>query len=56
MQKTVREIIDMINAGQLHYNQSTQRNFIYADMEAQLASGKTTKAGSLINAILEEGI
>lgn len=56
MQKTVREIIDMINAGDLNYNQSTQRKFVYADMKAQLATGETTKSGSLINAILEEGI
>lgn len=56
MQKTVREIIDMIRNGQLHYNQSTQRKFVYADMDAQLSCGKTTKAGSLINAILEENV
>ena len=57
MQKTVKEIIDMINRGELNYNQSTQRKFVYATIDAQLSSGgKTTKAGSLINAILEEGI
>lgn len=56
MQKTVKEIIDMINRGELNYNQSTQRKFVYASIEAQLPCGKTTKAGSLINAILEEGI
>lgn len=56
MQKTVREIIDMINRGELNYNQSTQRKFVYASIEAQLPCGKTTKSGSLINAILEEGI
>lgn len=56
MQKTIREIIDMINRGELNYNQSTQRKFVYANIEAQLPCGKTTKSGSLINAILEEGI
>ena len=56
MQKTVKEIIDMINRGELNYNQSTQRKFVYASIEAQLPCGKTTKSGSLINAILEEGI
>lgn len=56
MQKTVKEIIEMIDNGELHYNQSTQRKFVYADMPAQLSCGKTTKSGSLINAILEEGV
>lgn len=56
MQKTVKEIIEMINSGTLHYNQSTQRKFVYADMPAQLNCGKTTKAGSLIYSILEEWI
>lgn len=56
MQKTVKEIIAMITNGELHYNQSTQRKFVYADMDAQLSSGKTTKSGSLINAILENHI
>lgn len=56
MKKTVREIIQMIDNGELHYNQSTQRRFVYAELPAQLSCGKTTKAGSLINAILEEGI
>lgn len=56
MQKTVREIIEMIDRGELHHNQSTQRKFVYADMPVQLNCGKTTKAGSLIYSILEEGI
>ena len=56
MQKTVREIIDMINTGKLQYNQSTQRKFVYADMDAQLDCGKTTKSGSLIHSILEYDI
>lgn len=56
MQKTVQEIMDMITNGKLHCNQSTQRKFIYCDMEAQLSCGKTTKSGSLINAILENHI
>lgn len=56
MQKTFKEIEEMIKNGTLHHNQSTQRKFVYADMEAQLSSGKVTKAGSVINAVLEEGI
>lgn len=56
MQKTVREIIDMINTGKLQYNQSTQRKFVYASIDAQLDCGKTTKSGSLIHSILEYGI
>ena len=56
MQKTVREIIDLINAGKLQYNQSTQRKFVYASIDAQLDCGKTTKSGSLIHSILEYGI
>ena len=56
MQKTVREIIDMINAGKLQYNQSTQRKFVYASIDAQLDCGKTTKSGSLIHSILEYDI
>ena len=56
MQKTVREIIDMINTGKLQYNQSTQRKFVYADMDAQLDCGKTTKSRSLIHSILEYDI
>ena len=56
MQKKFSEIMDMIKNGELHYNQSTQRKFVYADMEAQLPCGKTTKSGSLINAILEDNI
>ena len=56
MQKTVREIMAMINNGELHYNQSTQRKFVYADMAALLAGGRTTKAGSLLNSILEKNI
>lgn len=56
MQKTVREIINMIDCGELHHNQSTQRTFIYADMSVQLNCGKTTRAGKVIYSILEEGI
>jgi hypothetical protein len=56
MKLTVREICNQINSGKLHYNQSTQRKFVYADMDAQLTVGKTTKAGSLIYSILEKNI
>lgn len=60
MKKTVQDIINMITNDQLHYNQSTQRKFVYASLEAKIStaysSGSTTKAGSLINAILEDNI
>lgn len=56
MQLTVQQIMDMITNGELHYNQSTQRQFVYADMKAQLSGGETTKSGSLLNAILEKNI
>lgn len=56
MRKTVRELVDMINAGKLQYNQSTQRKFVYASIDAQLDCGKTTKSGSLIHSILEYDI
>lgn len=56
MQLTVKEICNMIQMGKLHYNQSTQRPFIYQIMPAQLNCGLTTKAGSLLNSILEKNI
>lgn len=56
MQKTVNEICGMIRSGELNYNQSTQRKFVYADMSAQLSCGITTKSGSLLNSILEKDI
>lgn len=57
MEKTVREIMDMIRSGELHYNQSTQRKFVYASMPAaNFAQGDTTKSGSLLNSILEKKI
>lgn len=55
-QLTVKKICEMIQQGQLHYNQSTQRNFVYADMPAQLPGGVTTKSGSLLNSMLEKNI
>lgn len=56
MQKTIREICEMIRNGELNYNQSTQRKFVYADMSAQLDGGCTTKSGSLLNSMLEKDI
>ena len=55
-QLTVKKICEMIQQGQLHYNQSTQRNFVYANMSAQLPGGVTTKSGSLLNSMLEKNI
>ena len=56
MKITVRELIDMIDSGKLHYNQSTQRKFVYLDVDANLEFGKTTKAGAVINSMLEKSI
>ena len=60
MQMKFSEIMDMIKRGELHYNQSTQRKFVYNSMPAivstKWSSGTTTKSGSLINAILEDNV
>lgn len=60
MQMKFSEIMDMINRGELNYNQSTQRKFVYNSMPAivstSCSSGTTTKSGSLINAILEDNV
>lgn len=48
--------MDMITNGELNYNQSTQRKFVYANIDAYLSDGKTTKSGALINSMLIKGI
>lgn len=53
MQKTVREIIEMIESGKLHYGQSTQRNFIYYTLTKKTEDGELTKAGNVIRSILQ---
>lgn len=53
MQKTVREIIEMIDSGILHYDQSTQRNFIYFTINQNTDDGDLTKAGNVIRSILQ---
>lgn len=53
MQKTVREIIDMIDNGTLHYDQSTQRKFIYFTINQNTEDGNITKAGNVIRSILQ---
>lgn len=54
---TVRELCDMIDRGELCLNQSTQRKFVYASIPTVLRSGgKTTKAGAVVSAILDDGI
>ena len=53
MQKTVREIIEMIDNGTLHYDQSTQRNFIYFTINQTTDDGDLTKAGNVIRSILQ---
>lgn len=58
MQLTVKKIIEMIDKGELQFNQSTQRPFLYAGTMVQLygSSGKTSKSGALISAILFDKI
>ena len=56
MQKTVKELIEMLDSGELNTNQSTQRSFIYNDITAQLDGGEVTKAGAVINSIIEQNI
>lgn len=57
MQKTLRELLEMVENGELNTEHSTQRKFLYADEPALLESGEqTTKAGAVINSILELGI
>ena len=58
MKLTIKQIIDMIDKKELQFNQSTQRPFLYANIESQLGgnAGKSTKSGALINAILYNGI
>ena len=57
MQKTLKELLEMVENGELNTEHSTQRKFLYADEPALLESGEqTTKAGAVINSILELGI
>lgn len=54
MRKTVKEIIQMIDNGKLHYDQSTQRNFIYMSMpQIKTDDGELTRAGNVIRSILQ---
>lgn len=54
MKKTVREIIYMIDNHLLHYDQSTQRNFIYMSMpQIKTEDGDITRAGNVIRSILQ---
>lgn len=57
MRKTVKEIIEMIDNGKLHYDQSTQRNFIYMSMpQIKTDDGELTRAGNVIRSILQFNI
>lgn len=56
MKKTVQEIIEMIDKGILHYDQSTQRNFIYFTINQNTDDGEITKAGNVIRSILQYDI
>lgn len=56
MQKTVQEIIDMINNKELFYDQTTQRQFIYANLTVNTDHGEITKAGNVVRSILHEKI
>lgn len=53
MKKTVEEIIEMIDNGTLHYDQTTQRKFIYYTINKQTDDGSITKAGNVIRSILQ---
>lgn len=57
MKKTVKEIIEMIDRGVLHYDQSTQRNFIYMTMPmVRTEDGDITRAGNVVRSILQFNI
>lgn len=60
MIKTVRELMDMLNEGKLHTEQSTQRSFLYNNSHDQIIGneygGKITRAGAIVNAIIERDI
>ena len=53
MKKTVGQIIEMIDRGDLRYEQSTQRNFIYHNLNKVTDDGELTKAGNVIRSILQ---
>jgi len=56
MQLTVREIIKMIESGELTYDLDTQRNFIYNTQTIPSKNGPITRAGNVIRSILQENI
>lgn len=60
MIKTVRELMDMLRNGTLHTEQSTQRSFLYNNSHDQIIGneygGKITRAGAVVNAIIERDI
>lgn len=56
MKLTVAEIVEMIDKGELLHDISTQRGFIYNDMETRINGKTVSKAGALINSILEKNI
>jgi len=54
MKKTVKEIVELIDSGLLHYDQSTQRNFIYMSMpKISTDDGELTRAGNVVRSILQ---
>ncbi len=56
MKKTVRELIEMIDNNQLHYDVTTQRQFIYNNITQKVDNGEITKAGNVIRSILSKKI
>lgn len=56
MKKTVAELIEMIDKGELLHEQSTQRAFIYNDINTTVNEHTVTKAGAVINSIVEKNI
>jgi hypothetical protein len=53
---TVKELIEMINTGELLVAHSTQRKFLYADEKTTINGREVSKAGKVIHSIVEDDI
>lgn len=57
MRKTIKELVDMIDKGEIITEHSTQRAFIYRDIKTLTdQDGEITKAGNVIRSILHHRI
>jgi hypothetical protein len=56
MKLTVAELVEMLDKGELVHDMSTQRGFIYNDIETKINGKTITKAGAIINSIMEKNI